>query len=158
MVCSDYTELHDNQFVLTLDIFLFSGTIAQLRARKQRYKLAMFERLHRILLLAVVVILIFFGVSSFAFSGRLAEGASFRSRADTVDLINWARALQITPPNRGDIGGGFSMVGLPCCTLVPSHQSRIFGVRLRTTEDESALRYLVFLLVLTFCQYIGDVR
>jgi hypothetical protein len=50
------------------------ATIAQLRARKQRYKLTMFQRLHLILLMAVVVIAVFFIVSSFTFTGRLAEG------------------------------------------------------------------------------------
>lgn len=50
------------------------ATITQLRARKQRYKLKMFERLYYILLLTIVVIAIFFVVSSLSFSGRLAEG------------------------------------------------------------------------------------
>lgn len=50
------------------------ATIAHLRARKQRYKLKMFTRLHYILLFTVVVIAIFFVVSSMSFSGRLAEG------------------------------------------------------------------------------------
>lgn len=50
------------------------GTIAQLAARKQRYKLSMFRRLHRILLMTVVIIAIFFIVSSLSFSNRLAEG------------------------------------------------------------------------------------
>lgn len=34
----------------------------------------MFEMLHRILLFTVLIIAIFFVVSSFSFSGRLAEG------------------------------------------------------------------------------------
>jgi hypothetical protein len=63
-----------------------SGTIGQLRIRKQRYKLAMFERLHRILLLAVIVIVIFFGVSSFTFSGRLAEGEHVCQRVMATPL------------------------------------------------------------------------
>lgn len=53
-----------------------TATIAQLAARKQRYKLSMFNWLHRILLMTVVVIAIFFVVSSFTFSGRLAEGTT----------------------------------------------------------------------------------
>lgn len=54
--------------------YLPTATIAQLKARKQRYKLGMFQRLHYILLFVVVVIAIFFVVSSLSFSGRLAEG------------------------------------------------------------------------------------
>lgn len=57
-----------------------TATIAQLKARKQRYKLSMFEKLNRILLGAVLVIAIFFVVSSFSFSGRLAEGKSTYDR------------------------------------------------------------------------------
>jgi hypothetical protein len=53
-----------------------TATIAQLRARKQRYKLSMFENLYRILLFTVVVIAAFFVVSTLSFSGRLAEGVS----------------------------------------------------------------------------------
>lgn len=53
---------------------LFVATIAHLRARKQHYKLKMFERLYHILLFNVFVIAIFFVVSSMSFSGRLAEG------------------------------------------------------------------------------------
>lgn len=49
--------------------------MSQLAARKQHYKLSMFTWLHRILLMTVVVIAIFFVVSSMSFSGRLAEGA-----------------------------------------------------------------------------------
>lgn len=51
-----------------------TATIAQLATRKQNYKLSMFKWLHRILLLTVLVIAIFFVVSSLTFSGRLAEG------------------------------------------------------------------------------------
>ena len=50
------------------------ATIAQLAARKQRYKLSMFVWLHRMLLMTVVVIAVFFVVSTMTFSGRLAEG------------------------------------------------------------------------------------
>ena len=60
------------------------ATIAQLAARKQRYKLSMFIWLHRILMMTVVVIAIFFVVSSMTFSGRFAEGASpFNMALDT---------------------------------------------------------------------------
>ncbi|KAF8898991.1 protein PTM1 [Infundibulicybe gibba] len=56
-----------------------NSTITQLRARKQRYKLGMFERLHRILLFTVLIIAIFFVVSSLSFSGRLAEDYAAKS-------------------------------------------------------------------------------
>ncbi|KAF8640627.1 hypothetical protein AX17_000287 [Amanita inopinata Kibby_2008] len=56
-----------------------NATIAQLKARKQRYKLGMFKKLHRILLLVVLVVMIFFVVSSFTFSGRLAEDYAAKS-------------------------------------------------------------------------------
>lgn len=54
-------------------MYALNGTIAQLKARKQRYKLSMFTKLHRILLGVVLVISIFFVVSSLSFSNRLAE-------------------------------------------------------------------------------------
>ncbi|KAJ7110018.1 lung seven transmembrane receptor-domain-containing protein [Mycena epipterygia] len=60
-------------------LYSLNATIAQLRARKQRYKLSMFENLYRILLLTVVVIAIFFVVSTLSFSGRLAEDYSAKS-------------------------------------------------------------------------------
>lgn len=52
------------------------ATIQQLAARKQRYKLRMFTWLYRILLWTVLMVAIFFVVSSMTFSGRLAEGES----------------------------------------------------------------------------------
>jgi len=60
-------------------MYALNGTITQLRARKQRYKLSMFEKLNRILLGTVLVIAIFFVVSSFSFSGRLAEDYAAKS-------------------------------------------------------------------------------
>ncbi|PBL00535.1 hypothetical protein ARMGADRAFT_1159862 [Armillaria gallica] len=60
-------------------MYSLNATIAQLKARKQRYKLSMFERLYRILLLTVLVIAVFFVVSSFSFSGRLAEDYAAKS-------------------------------------------------------------------------------
>ncbi|KAG5353663.1 hypothetical protein C0989_003800 [Termitomyces sp. Mn162] len=54
-------------------MYSLNATIAQLRTRKQKYKLKMFQRLYYILLGAVVVIAVFFVVSSLSFSGRLAE-------------------------------------------------------------------------------------
>ncbi|KAJ7786519.1 lung seven transmembrane receptor-domain-containing protein [Mycena metata] len=60
-------------------LYSLNATIAQLRARKQRYKLSMFENLYRILLFTVLVIAIFFVVSTLSFSGRLAEDYSAKS-------------------------------------------------------------------------------
>ncbi|KAJ7161382.1 lung seven transmembrane receptor-domain-containing protein [Mycena crocata] len=60
-------------------LYSLNATIAQLRARKQRYKLSMFENLYRILLFTVVVIGVFFVVSTLSFSGRLAEDYSAKS-------------------------------------------------------------------------------
>ncbi|KAI0375165.1 hypothetical protein BV20DRAFT_985525 [Pilatotrama ljubarskyi] len=74
-------------------IYSLNATIAQLAARKQRYKLSMFQWLHRILLMTVVVIAIFFVVSSLTFSGRLAEGTCntflFQSHAPTPILLDY---------------------------------------------------------------------
>ncbi|KAL4070596.1 protein PTM1 [Scleroderma citrinum] len=56
-----------------------TGTMTQLAARKQRYKLKMFQRLYYILLATVVVIAIFFVVSSYSFSARLAEDYAAKS-------------------------------------------------------------------------------
>ncbi|KAF8700877.1 hypothetical protein AX14_000643 [Amanita brunnescens Koide BX004] len=60
-------------------MYALNATIAQLQSRKQHYKLSMFKKLHRILMLVVVVIIAFFVVSSFVFSGRLAEDYAARS-------------------------------------------------------------------------------
>ncbi|KAG6914637.1 hypothetical protein DXG01_016198 [Tephrocybe rancida] len=60
-------------------MYSLNATIAQLRSRKQKYKLGMFERLYYILLATVVVIAIFFVVSSLSFSGRLAEDYAAKS-------------------------------------------------------------------------------
>lgn len=60
-------------------MYALNATIAQLRARKQRYKLKMFERLYYILLFSVLIIGVFFVVSSMSFSGRLAEDYAART-------------------------------------------------------------------------------
>lgn len=60
-------------------LYALNATITQLAARKQHYKLSMFRWLHRILLLTVLVIAIFFVVSSLTFSGRLAEDYGAKS-------------------------------------------------------------------------------
>ena len=51
-----------------------AGTIMHLQARKQRSKLQMFQRLWRILMLAVIAVAAFFVVSSLSLSNRLDEG------------------------------------------------------------------------------------
>ncbi|KAG6817752.1 hypothetical protein H0H87_004543 [Tephrocybe sp. NHM501043] len=66
-------------------MYSLNATIAQLRARKQKYKLKMFERLYYILLATVVVIAIFFVVSSMSFSGRLAEDEIAQDEEDAED-------------------------------------------------------------------------
>ncbi|KAG6866041.1 hypothetical protein C0991_009138 [Blastosporella zonata] len=66
-------------------MYSLNATIAQLRARKQKYKLKMFERLYYILLVTVVVIAIFFVVSSLSFSGRLAEDEIAQDEEDAED-------------------------------------------------------------------------
>ncbi|KAK1220015.1 hypothetical protein PQX77_017222 [Marasmius sp. AFHP31] len=60
-------------------MYALNATITELRVRKQRYKLSMFEKLNYVLVFSVVVILIFFVVSSFSFSGRLAEDYAAKS-------------------------------------------------------------------------------
>ncbi|KAF8846021.1 hypothetical protein BDN67DRAFT_1018676 [Paxillus ammoniavirescens] len=60
-------------------LYSLNGTMMQLTIRKQRYKLNMFKRLYYILLATVVVITIFFVVSSFAFSDRFAEDYAAKS-------------------------------------------------------------------------------
>lgn len=50
------------------------GTIAELAARKQKYKLGMFKKLYRILMAAVIALFVFFVVSSMSFSSRYEEG------------------------------------------------------------------------------------
>jgi len=54
-------------------MFALNTTMAHLKQRKQRYKLRMFTRLHRLLLGAVAIIAIFFVVSTMSFSARFAE-------------------------------------------------------------------------------------
>ncbi|KAI0257174.1 lung seven transmembrane receptor-domain-containing protein [Lactifluus subvellereus] len=69
----------------TLSAFLMwilwslNATISQLKARKQHYKLRMFQKLQYILLFVVFVVSIFFVVSTLTFTGRLAEDYAARS-------------------------------------------------------------------------------
>ncbi|KAI0782376.1 lung seven transmembrane receptor-domain-containing protein [Irpex lacteus] len=60
-------------------LYSLNATIVQLAARKQRYKLGMFKWLYRILMMTVLMVAIFFVVSSMTFSGRLAEDYGARS-------------------------------------------------------------------------------
>ncbi len=92
------------------------ATIAQLKARKQRYKLSMFERLYRILLLTVLVIAVFFVVSSFSFSGRLAEG-DLNSFMHTFIIASNNILSKTTLRSHGKYAGGFSTAGWLYFTL-----------------------------------------
>ncbi|EJT99947.1 hypothetical protein DACRYDRAFT_23484 [Dacryopinax primogenitus] len=87
----------------TLSIFLLwimyalNGTIQELASRKQRYKLSMFTRLYRILLGAVVIMAIFFVVSSLSFSNRLAEDYASNSWSTRWLLLDgWLALLYLT--------------------------------------------------------------
>ena len=51
-----------------------TGTILHLQARKQRNKLAIFKKLYRILMVAVVAVTVFFVISTLALSNRADEG------------------------------------------------------------------------------------
>lgn len=55
------------------------GTILHLQARKQKAKLTQFQRLWRILVVAVIAIAAFFVVSSLSLSNRLDESESLAS-------------------------------------------------------------------------------
>ncbi|KAF8581639.1 protein PTM1 [Ramaria rubella] len=60
-------------------MYALNGTINELQARKQRYKLAMFKRLYYILIGTTTCILAFFVISSLQFSNRLAEDYAAKS-------------------------------------------------------------------------------
>ncbi|KAG0707496.1 lung seven transmembrane receptor-domain-containing protein [Suillus ampliporus] len=60
-------------------MYSLNSTMTQLSVRKQRYKLKMFKNLHYILLATVVVVAIFFVISSVSFSDRLAEDYAAKS-------------------------------------------------------------------------------
>lgn len=55
-------------------MYALNGTIQQLEARKQRYKLGMFKKLQYILYFVVLAITAFFFISSMSFSGRGQQG------------------------------------------------------------------------------------
>ncbi|KIO33804.1 hypothetical protein M407DRAFT_229674 [Tulasnella calospora MUT 4182] len=70
---------------ITMTVFLLwimyglTGTIAELSARRQKYKLSMFKTLYRILMVAVLALFGFFVVSSMSFSSRYDEDYAPRS-------------------------------------------------------------------------------
>jgi len=110
------------------------ATIAHLRARKQRYKLKMFERLHYILLSVVMVIAIFFVISSMSFSGRFAEGSAF------FQLPSWClMILKIMLQILGKRDGGCWMVTWPFSILRPSRSLYSYGAPAKTIEDKFGL-------------------
>ncbi|THH02573.1 hypothetical protein EW026_g325 [Hermanssonia centrifuga] len=77
-------------------LYSLNATTTQLAARKQRYKLRMFKWLYRILLMTVVMVAIFFVVSSMTFSGRLAEDYGARSwRLQWWLLDGWLALLYL---------------------------------------------------------------
>lgn len=117
-----------------------TATIAQLRARKQHYKLRMFQKLQYILLFVVFVIAIFFIVSTLTFTGRLAEGTESVYwaiyRLSTYDLRYPAQIMRQTV---GGSVGGFSTAGYPCYTSSPLGTLPIYGDHQPTTADKSPL-------------------
>ncbi|KAG2367769.1 protein PTM1 [Suillus spraguei] len=60
-------------------LYSLNGTMRQLSVRKQKYKLRMFKHLYYILLGTVVIIAVFFVISSVSFSDRLAEDYAAKS-------------------------------------------------------------------------------
>jgi hypothetical protein len=92
-----------------------SATIAHLRARKQRFKLKMFERLYYILLFAVLIIAIFFVVSTMSFSGRLAEGEYL------FILFNFQSWFLILSSRlfRENLALSLVVIGWLSCSLIP---------------------------------------
>ncbi|KDQ19742.1 hypothetical protein BOTBODRAFT_101250 [Botryobasidium botryosum FD-172 SS1] len=61
-----------NTFLLWI-MYAFNRTILELSNRKQQYKMRMFQRLYRILIATVIVILALFFLSSYAFYHRFSE-------------------------------------------------------------------------------------
>ena len=90
-------------------VVFFKATIGHLRARKQRYKLKMFQRLHLVLLFAVLVVIAFFVVSSMSFSGRLAEGSWLLFLFSFLLFSSYI--LQIMLRRHGAFDGGFWTAG-----------------------------------------------
>lgn len=134
------------------------ATIAHLRARKQRFKLKMFERLYYILLFAVLIIAIFFVVSTMSFSGRLAEGEYLFFILFCLIMVPYLE-FQTIPREPGVIAGGYWMAILLSYTSRASSASRFCGVQVKTTEDKFLLLlYNSPVLILYPFLYIGYVR
>ncbi|KAL4241630.1 LU7TM family protein [Abortiporus biennis] len=77
-------------------LYSLNATIVQLASRKQHYKLSMFTWLYRLLLMTVLVIALFFVVSSLTFSGRLAEDYGAKSwRSQWWLLDGWLTLLYL---------------------------------------------------------------
>ncbi|ODN76627.1 hypothetical protein L202_05274 [Cryptococcus amylolentus CBS 6039] len=104
---------------LTLTAFLMwiivslNGTILHLQARKQRYKLQMFQRLWRILVVSVIAVAAFFVVSSMSLSNRLDEDytpSSWKYRwilldgsLATIYLLAFAAIAYLWRPTRDNL-------------------------------------------------------
>ena len=101
-----------------------------LQAHKQRMKLQMFQRLWRILVMAIIAIAAFFVVSSMSLSNRLDESELNRCASTTSELTCRLRAQQLAIPL--DSAGRLLGIDLPCRLL-----SR--GLDLATCELLSAL-------------------
>ncbi|ORY26066.1 lung seven transmembrane receptor-domain-containing protein [Naematelia encephala] len=94
-------------------IISLNGTILHLQARKQRYKLAMFRRLWRILILSVIAVAVFFVVSSMSLSNRLNEDYApnnWRYRwilldgsLATIYLVSFASIAWLWRPTRDNV-------------------------------------------------------
>jgi hypothetical protein len=114
------------------------ATKAELAARKQTYKLKMFQKLHYILFFAVLIVIVFFVITSMSFSSRYEEGTLLDHRI--VVLIPsgaYTSGVQISPHKRGHTGGGSSMDISRFCSSSPSYPSHSYGVLPGTTEDTS---------------------
>jgi hypothetical protein len=116
----------------------------------------MFQRLQYILLFVVFVVFVFFVVSTFTFTGRLAEGTGFIIPG--YGFPTYRILIQIMRQRAGEFVGGFSTVGCPCSTSSPSGSSPTYGGHRPTTADKSS-SFIPTFLVLIFSRdiYIVDV-
>ena len=93
----------------------------------------MFQKLQYILLFVVLVISIFFVVSTLTFTGRLAEGSSRYLVTIWHLILNF---LQITRPKAGRCAGGSWTAGYLSSTSSRLGLSPTCGVHRPTTVDE----------------------
>lgn len=105
----------------------------------------MFIWLHRILMMTVVVIAIFFVVSSMTFSGRFAEGVS---DSHSYVLQDSDLLFQTMVQERGGLSGGCWTAGLPSFTSSTSLQPATCGVLHQTTEDRFPFSPIIYLYLL----------